>query len=244
MREEIIAGKKVLIYDSIEELPIQRFHKFNKYMLVDAGIGSDLNDINEHLTKIQRFIKTDPKQAHIQLSNLRQSLFMVTEEINVKHLSLVALIYSIDGEEVTDLSDESIKRISKSLSEVKKSYINRIIDAVKKKIDNDLELYFSSQFNSASKKEYYDRVRTRTLLELDTIIRDNDNADKIDKIDDYLYTMNKPNIFSGKDSVEIKYDKDFESMCLFVQKETQADVRNMTTLQFYNALEHIKKQRK
>ena len=40
MRTTQIGKYKVEIYDAIEDLPMQRFHKYNKMLLVDAGIGS------------------------------------------------------------------------------------------------------------------------------------------------------------------------------------------------------------
>lgn len=51
MRTIKLAGKKVEIYDAIEDLPILRFHKYNKMLLIDAGIGSDLSDFDKHIEK-------------------------------------------------------------------------------------------------------------------------------------------------------------------------------------------------
>ena len=44
MRKIVLAKHKVELYDSIDELPIVRFHKYNKMLLIDAGVGSDLSD--------------------------------------------------------------------------------------------------------------------------------------------------------------------------------------------------------
>lgn len=239
-----IAGHKVEIYESIGDLPIKRFHLFNKYMLVDAGIGSDLNDINDHISKIYKFIDSDTKKAKLELNNLRQSLYMITEQINIKHLSFITLVHSINGKKVLDLSDDNIKKIHKQLSNTKTSYLNQIIDSVKKKLDSELSLYFPGQFDDAKMKEYYDRLKRKTLLQLDAIIRENDNKAKIEEIDDFLLTLAKPKIFSGKESAEIKYDKQFEKMCLYIQQETLSDPDKMTVLQFYNAFEYIKKRNK
>ena len=40
MKNVQIKGMNVELYDSIEDLPIMRFHKYNKMLLVDAGVGS------------------------------------------------------------------------------------------------------------------------------------------------------------------------------------------------------------
>lgn len=71
MKEIEIGKHTVEIYDSIDELPIKRFHKFNKYLLIDAGVGSDLNSISEKINRIVRFIdKEDKANAKIELDNL------------------------------------------------------------------------------------------------------------------------------------------------------------------------------
>lgn len=241
MKTVIIGRHKVEVWDSIDELPVSRFHKYNKYMLVDSGIGSDLNDFNNHVARVGKFIKTDQGQAIKELENLRQSLYMISEEISPKYLSFVTLIKSIDGKPLYDLSDENIKRISKQLSNVKVNFLNGLLEAVKKKIDTELNLYFPGQFDETAVKEYYDRLRDRVLLLLDTIIRGNDNNEEIQKIDDYLLTMAKPQVFSGKESAEIKFDKQFEEMCTFLAHRLGAEPEKMTVLQFYNAFEYLKK---
>lgn len=241
--KKVKIGKRIVeIYDAVDELPIKRFHKFNRYMLVDSGIGSDLTDINMHIGKIMRYVdKSDKENAKKQLENLRQSLYMVSQETNVNHLSFMVLIKSIDGKEIYDLSDDNMRRLLEMFHNESKSFFDKLIQFVKKKIDSELNLYFPGHFDDASIKEYYDRVRQRTLFQLDSIIREKDNSNKINEIDDFLLLLAKPKIFSGKESVEIKYEKQFEEMCLFLKKELSVEPNDMTVLQFYGSFEYIKK---
>lgn len=236
-------GRRVLeIYDSIDELPIKRFHKFNKFMLVDAGVGSDLASINMHISKIAGYIeRADKENAKKQLENFRQALYMVSQETNIKHLSFMVLIKSIDGKEVHDLSDENMKRLLEIFKNEPASYLDKLLQFVKKKIDQELSLFFPGQFDDAAVKEYFDKIKHRTLAQLDEIIRGSDNSAKIDEIDGFLLNLVKPKMFAGKESAEIKYEKQFEEMCLFLKKEISVDPNDMTVLQFYNAFEFIKK---
>ena len=41
MKTTKIGERAVVLYDSIDELPILRFHAYNKMLLIDAGVGSD-----------------------------------------------------------------------------------------------------------------------------------------------------------------------------------------------------------
>lgn len=56
-----------------------------------------------------------------------------------------------------------------------------------------------------------------------------------------LALLTKPKLFFGKKSVEISYDKEFESMCLVLSHNIQVNPYKMTVLQFYNAFEYLKK---
>ena len=240
-----IGKHKVEIYDSIDELPIKRFHKFNKYLLVDAGVGSDLNDINEKIAKIMRYVdRSDKVNARIELENLRQAMYLVTQETNLKHLAFMVLVKSIDGKEITDLSDEGIRATQKVFENQSLNFIDRLFQSVKKKIDEELNLYFPGQFDDAAVKEYHDKLRSRILFQLDSIIRNADHTQEIEQIDSFLLTLAKPQIFSGKESTEIKYDRQFEDMCLFLSQELSIDIDKLSVLQFYNSFEYIKKQRK
>ena len=78
------------------------------------------------------------------------------------------------------------------------------------------------------------------ILQLDEIIKSVDNTKKIKDIDSFLLSLAKPKVFEGKHSVEIKYEKQFETMLLYVSKETSSDAANMTVVQFYNAFDYIK----
>lgn len=245
MKEIEIGKHTVEIYDSIDELPIKRFHKFNKYLLIDAGVGSDLNSISEKINRIVRFIdKEDKANAKIELDNLRQAMFLSVSELNAKHLAFMALVKSVDGKDIIDLSDAGLKKTQQIFEEQQTNFIDRLIQSVKKKIDTELNLYFPGQFDDAAIKEYHDKLRSRILFQLDTIIRNADHKQEIDQIDDFLLTLAKPKVFSGKESTEIKYDRQFEDMCLFLSHELSLDIDKLSVLQFYNSFEYIKKQQK
>lgn len=242
MRTIQIGKHRVELFDSIDELPIVRFHKFNKYTLVDAGIGSDLNDIDNNLLRVVRHIdRSELDKAKIQVQNLRQSLFNISQGLNIKHLSFMILVYKIDGKEVFDISDENLKKIQKKFQCANTGFINKILESVKKKLEDELNVYFPRQFDDTSIKEYYEKFKNRILLQLDTFIRGNNNTKTIQEIEDFLLALARPKIFFGKENLEIRYDKQFEEMCLFLKHELSVDTNNMTVLQFYNSFEYIKK---
>lgn len=243
MKNLLINKKIVRVYDSIDEMPIVNFQKYNKYLLIDSGIGSDADDIDAHIVKIAKFIKANNnKKALQELQNMRQNMYMVNNEISPKYLAFAALIYSIDGKEVNDLSDDGLKKLLQDLKDIKHSKVIDFLLWLKKKVTSELETYFPGDFVNPKEKEAYDKLKNRTLLALDSIINDTDNTEQINLIDTMMLNMHTPKVFIGSESVEVKYDKQFESTCLLIAQKTSMDARKMTVLQFYNAIDNIKAQ--
>lgn len=246
MKEAMIGTRKVVFYDSIEDIVIDRYHKYNKMVLIDSGIGSDLNDIDTHIERAMTFVKTNPELVVSELKNLRQNVFFVQNELSPKFLSFAALIKSIDGVECNDLSDDALMKIHNEIKELPLKDITDCLESVKKKVDNELQLYFPNQFNDAGIKEYFDVLKKYTMLKLDSIIAGitDEIEEQINKISEYLITYTKPYIFYGPESIEIEYDKQFENMCLLLSQKLNVNPKKFTVLEFYNAFEYLKKQLK
>ena len=243
MRTIELAGKKVELYDDIEALPIARFHKYNKMLLVEAGIGSDLAGFDTRIEKAIRFSRSKtPQYAATELENLRQSVYFIQNELSPKYLAFAVLVKSIDGNPCNGLSDEGLQRTISLLQDVPNNEMTAQLEAVKKKIDEELRIYFPRLFDDASEKEYYDKLKLRAMVMLDGIL--NDEKAKPDELDDELITYSKPQCFTGRDSVEISYDKQFESMCLILGKNLHTDPKKFSVLEYYNAYEYLKEENK
>ena len=71
-----IGKHKVEMYDSIEDLPITRFHKYNKMLLLDAGLGSDLTDVDAHIEKTIAFFREGEQENAVnELMNMRKEIY-------------------------------------------------------------------------------------------------------------------------------------------------------------------------
>lgn len=80
------------------------------------------------------------------------------------------------------------------------------------------------------------------MLQLQELTADEDNSEQIAKIDDLIFGLHGPRKFVGKESEEIKYDKQFESACMVISQKTGMNAKTMTVLEFYNTLLNIQKQ--
>ncbi len=118
MKEEKIGKHTVMLYESIDELPIKNYIKFNKYYLIDANIGSDIGDFDRQLGTLRELVETNSTEKAVQLiHNIKQLFWFVSNETNVRHMSWACFVHSIDGEKITDYSPGGIKRILDALNE-------------------------------------------------------------------------------------------------------------------------------
>ena len=242
MVETKIGKHTVEIYDAIDELPIVRFHRYQKLLLVDAGIGSDLSAFDQRIEKTRRFLMAEKnEEAEKELQNLRHCVFLIQSEINVKHLSFAALVKSIDGQPCEDLSDSGLQKVVGILSDVPEKELAAQLDAVKKKIDADLQLYFPKMFNDSNVKEYFDLLRKRTLAVFRAIANGEipSASKEIEKLTTELVTYSNPKTFYGSDGVEVQFDRQFENLCLALSEQLHVKPKEYTVMEFYNAFEFI-----
>ena len=242
MQELEYNGYKIKLYDSIEDLPIVNYHKYNRYLLLESGIGSSIEDIDAHIIKIAKLIGTDAKKAVQELQNMRQSIYMANSELSPKNLAFAALIYSINGEKVNDYSEDNLKHIVGMLNEVPQSLISRTLGELKKKLSEELSLYFPSEFGMSAREKEDRDDRERYAIAVKKISNSESVKETPEEIEARMIGRYRPLCFYGKDSVEIGYNKQFESSCLLISQKANAEAKSMTTLCFYNALDIIKKQ--
>lgn len=242
MIKKEINGHTVEMYDAIEELPVIRFHKYNKMLLIDSGIGSDMQAFARHVDRAKRYaMSTDPKLAAMELTNLQQCFAFIYGELSPKHLAFCALVKSIDGEPVTDISDDGLQNILAKFADVPNNEITDLLESVKKKIDRELSLYFPRLSEEGTAvKEYYEELQNYALLLVDSIIDGKDRSAEIEEAETSLIMQDKPNIFTGTDSLEIKYDKQFENTCLIIAQHLNIDAKTYTVLEYYNAFDYVR----
>lgn len=243
-----IGKHTVEFYDTIEELPIVRFHKYQKLLLVDAGIGSDIAAFDQRIEKTRRFLMAGkPEQAQQELENMRQCVFLIQSGVNPKHRAFAALVTKIDGQDCTDIGDDALAAITEKLNDVPESELTAQLEAVKKKIDGELTLYFPALFNDSDVKEYYDILRKRTLEILNGIVAGVDDpagAEIVDKLTTALITYSHPKMFTGSDGVEIQFDRQFENLCLVLSEQLHVEPKKYSVLEFYNAFDFVKERAK
>jgi hypothetical protein len=240
-----IASQSVRYYDSLEELPIWRFQKFNKFLLVDAGVGSDLASIDSKIAKIRAHLSAGrTKEADIELVNVRQAMLLVMSEVSPKHMAFSALVHSIGEKEYSSPSDSAMQEIFALLNTEKASALSALVDAMRKKFDAELKALFPVAFDSAKTNQQYDLLKRRVLAITKGITKLVSYSAELDALDDSILTVHKPEKFMGADNPETAYDKNFNDLCAFMLTQNIQAPKQMMTIDFYATFELIKKSAK
>ena len=243
-----IGKHTVEMYDTIDELPIVRFHKYQKLLLIDAGVGSDIAAFDQRTEKMRRYLMDgDAENARKELDNLRQGVFLIQNEVSPKHRAFAVLVTKIDGQECNDITDAALQAITGQLNDAPENEVTAQLEAVKKKIDGELRIYFPALFSDSQVKEYYDLLKKRTLALLQNIIDGvalPDRTAEIEKLTTALITYSNPKTFSGPDSVEIQFDRQFENLCLALSEQLHVKPKEYSVLEFYNAFDFVQERAK
>jgi len=108
---------KIEFYDSIDTLPFYRFNAFNKYVMLDAELGSDVVAFDSKVGKIFQFLgKKMVDEALGEMYNLRNVYHNIMTENNVRGMAFACMVRKIDGKFVTDFSYDNLKAILDKLS--------------------------------------------------------------------------------------------------------------------------------
>lgn len=242
MRRIDIEGHKIDIYDSIDDMPIARFHRFNRNLLVDGGIGGTVADVDKHLMRAVEFMKNDDKASVVrELENLRQGVHLVEQGISPKGLAFASLVYAIDGELVTDLTDDNLQLIMQRLGTMTVKELSQLVEEVKKKIDEEIRLYFPSMFDDSQRKEYFTKLKRLLMMKIDESLGlIESESESYRKLSNEIVTFAKPKSFGGDRGVEVSFDKDYETSCILIGSELHLNAKNMTVIEYYHSLEFLR----
>ena len=104
-----------------------------------------------------------------------------------------------------------------------------------------MELYFPAQKESGKVKQQYLKLKQRALLMLEQITGKDVEQGKIDALDGQLLSSTAPQQFWGPNGVEAQTIVNFEDICIGLSQHVPKDPKAMTVLEFYRALEAVKK---
>lgn len=246
-----LKGYTVEYFDGdIDLLPVERYQKFNQAVAVESGIGSDMQAIDKHVSRSTMYAHKGMLDEHDKQNEaLRQCVWMVIKGINPRMSAFWFLVESINGKPFNDYSQENIDRWTARVSRagLTQRIVNKLINAVKKKVAVELDKFFPELNANEGQIEVNTITAQRTRLILRGMI-DGDAPDEIFKkiqgIDDHLLNFNQPANWSGEKSKEVELVTTYQNTMAILSERLGRDAKKLTVMEYYTNLSLLKKQAK
>lgn len=135
----------IVYYETPQDLPIRRYQKFNKYLMIAAEVGETLGDYDRRTQRAIVYLNNgDTANAAKELQNRRQAVFNALEEYSPTGLALACMVKSIDGVTFNDMTNEGLQNILTELDKqgYTRSALIQNIERLKKKLKTSLKYIF------------------------------------------------------------------------------------------------------
>lgn len=113
-------GAQVMVFSQADEMPIGRYNAFQKYLLIESGIGNTMEAVDGHYVRMVGFMQNDDKGSAIkEAENNRHCIVSILNGINYTSLAFACMAYSINEIPCEDITEEGLSRTVKMLQDVK-----------------------------------------------------------------------------------------------------------------------------
>lgn len=233
---------KIETYDGMDDMPADKFHQFNAFILIEAQVGSDLDSFGKHLAKMKRFAKDGDIDNHgKECDLLYHSVSLAMQRVSPLMNAFIPMIKTWNGEPFdfvpNDRCDHYVSILSKEGATV--GFFKRLVNAFKKKVDEQMGLYFP-KLSSRGSSMLFSQLKRMAMALLDEVIRDNDQSRVIDEIDRYLLSLNEPKVFHGPNGLDVQLTLNFHKMCISLKPHLNENPRKAPATMFFTAVTLLK----
>ena len=256
-RIELNQNNYLIVYRTPEHMPLNRYSKFQKYLLLKTGVGSDMQSIANHFnTWFTLNAHGKHEESRTEAENLYYNFFSILQEVDYEDLSFVCLINSINGKPLIDISNENLVAVIKWLSDngMTKEMVSLQVEDTRSAILRDLRLYFPKFYPDTDDMQYFAKRKQNLMataekliqqLESDDFSYDDEIRKLLDEISLYFIDLNKPKNFDSEDpdNCVVKLDAQFEQLRSMLEGNGTS-TKDLTLIEFYSRLEYIRKSNK
>lgn len=237
---------EVELYDSIHNLPILRFQRFNKYQMQSIEIGSTFQDYDRLSTKITQFVQKSMRdEALLELENRRQTVFNALNEFSPVGRCFAVLIKRIDGIRYDEgFSPNDLDRVLEHCERIGLGMDVSMekLTEVKKKIETELVVYYPKRFPKNGNRHQTSLRIQRMDVMLDQIIEQgSDQSGNIFNIEKEILENDRPNVWNvwSDGNMERVLEVDFRKYAVAVMEHSSETIEKISTFSFYATVEHL-----
>ena len=150
-----IKGHKIEVFDSIQDLGILRFQKFNKYQMQSNEVGNTFDDYDARTQKALAFLhKGMTNEAIQELSNRRLTVFNAYNEYSPIGQAFAVMVKRIDDKYYKGITSDEIDEVLEHLEKIGLGHIKSMetLIEVKKKSKLNWKFIFHKIFKTTNSK--------------------------------------------------------------------------------------------
>lgn len=115
------------LYKDINSMPITVFMQFQKYVIIEQGLGSNFQDFGQKLSKLTELVVHEQKEQSLEeIKNLYHLFYsLVDKKGDVKLHAIASLVKGNEGKSEEELG-EFVKKnlLSKNVAEIYETYFD------------------------------------------------------------------------------------------------------------------------
>lgn len=240
----------VEFYSSEDELSILRYTKLQKYLALEAGVGSDIKAISTRCDRIDAFIEENKlNDAKEEVNNLKLACLSVVNGVGYYTLAFACLVATVGGQVADDLTESGLLTTVEKLHKLSltQSEIKEIVDDVKKKIDDSINIFYPNISNTTSQLIYNSKMKSYILNLCYAYMEDKIDEDEVEQLKhDYNWfsTNESPKSFRENDpeNILITIEKNFFTLCSVMEENGTANPQSYSVIRFYGKLDYLNSQ--
>lgn len=253
-RIELDNQNYIIKFSKADELPLKRYAKFQKYLLYKTGVGSDIESVSSHFQTLHSLLAHEKiEESRKEAENLHYNFYSILQEIDYEDLAFSCLIFSVNGDKLTDFSEESLMDVISWMSDngMTKEMVSSEVDDTRAKILVDLKAYFPKFYPESDDLTFFQKTKQKLMLTADKILSQIENEDQhiddkildlLNEISLFFVEMKKPKNFNQgePDNCIVKLDSQFEMLCSMIESNG-GQPKDFTLIEFYSRLEFIRR---
>lgn len=121
----------------IESFPHYNWHRAQRYIILDAGLGSNVADILKRINNINTHILNDRKEDAMQeVQNTTLGIFSALEGIDYQSMTFACAVRDINGVKYPITTDKEVTELQKDIlaTGITTFEIQSYLDDLKKKL--------------------------------------------------------------------------------------------------------------
>ena len=110
--DEFGEPRTISFHETIDTLPIKQYQLVQKFSLIDLGVGSNIHDINRHMSRFDQFLDAkDYDSLTLERQNLHINFGFMLDNQVIPLYMLSAMTESLDNQPISIRTSNDVDKI-------------------------------------------------------------------------------------------------------------------------------------